>query len=648
MRKGDIDWAFDTADAIVEGVYRPQAIEQMPLETQVAVAVPEASGRLTIYSCTQAMYFSMGVVAAHLAGAAEQAEVRRRHGRRRLRRQGRHRHGDDLRAARAQGARPVKWRWTREEEFLVLVDARAVAHGDRRRRHQGRLDPRPADAHAARRRRVRALLAVRRHEARVPPLRRVHDPESALRRVRLLHEPRADDGDARLRRHVGLVRGRDAHEPNRRGDGDRPVGAPAEEREPDRRHDRQRRRPQGSLDGAGDPGGRRARRRRAGRGLRTMTPEPRSGDMLPRAPRGAAAPDRRGGTDGAARGRGFATIEYPTGMNQNGDPSQAWIKLKPDGRVDVFSGTVDVGQGSKTVHSQIVADTLGVPYDWVTMDNTNTDSSAVCTGTFASRGTFIGGNAVRRAAERVRERILDIASKELEIDAAGPDDRGRRGRREGRAAEEDRRRRRRGAATYNYGELISGSSTALKPVRAIVDDRDRPGRDRPPHSAISYAACVAEVEVDDETGEVVVEKLVQVYDVGRAINPTLVEGQIEGGAIMGLGLGLLEESYPYYPSVEHRGGEFGSYLGPALQDLPELDNVILENPSADGPFGAKAIGEMANNAQPPAIANAIYDAVGVWVTEMPATPERVLRALGAKGAGRAATASGSSSTSTSR
>ena len=148
-----------------------------------------------------------------------------------------------------------------------------------------------------------------------------------------------------------------------------------------------------------------------------------------------------------------------------------------------------------------------------------------------------------------------------------------------------------------------------------------------PHSAISYAACVAEVEVDDETGEVVVEKIVQVYDVGRAINPTLLEGQIEGGAIMGLGLGLLEESYPYYPSLEHRGGEFGSYLGPALHDLPELDNVIIENPSADGPFGAKAIGEMANNAQPPAIANAIYDAVGVWVTEMPARPERVLEAI---------------------
>jgi CO/xanthine dehydrogenase Mo-binding subunit len=151
-----------------------------------------------------------------------------------------------------------------------------------------------------------------------------------------------------------------------------------------------------------------------------------------------------------------------------------------------------------------------------------------------------------------------------------------------------------------------------------------------PHSAISYAACVAEVEVDDETGEVVVTKLVQVYDVGRAINPTLVEGQIEGGAIMGLGLGLTEESYPHYPSAELRGGEFGAYLGPSMHDLPEIDNVIIENPSEDGPFGAKAIGEMANNAQPPAIADAIHNAVGVWVTEMPATPERVLAAIKAK------------------
>ena len=328
------------------------------------------------------------------------------------------------------------------------------------------------------------------------------------------------------------------------------------------------------------------------------------------------------------KGRGFSTIEYPTGMNQNGDPTQAWIKLKPDGRVDVFAGTVDIGQGSKTVHTQIVADTLGVPYDWVTMDNSNSDSSGVCTGTFASRGTFIGGNAVRFAAERVRERILDIASQELEIDAGDLEIA------DGEVVAKGAPDRRisvadvAGAATYNYGELISGQGTALKPFAEISDEDGSVQVE--PHSAVSYAACVADVEVDDETGEVTVTRLVQVYDVGRAINPTLVEGQIEGGAMMGLGLALLEQAYPHYPSAEHRGAEFGTYLAPALEDLPELDNVILENPSTDGPFGAKAIGEMANNAQPAAIAAAIHDAVGAWVTEYPATPERVLRAIQAK------------------
>src|SRR5258707_6399835 len=121
------------------------------------------------------------------------------------------------------------------------------------------------------------------------------------------------------------------------------------------------------------------------------------------------------------RGRGIAAIESPTGMNQNGDPSQAWIKVKPDGRVDVFSGTSDIGNGSKTIQSQIVAETLGIPYDWVTYDNSNTDSSPVCTGTFASRATFVAGMAVKKAAEKARERILEIASKELEIDPADLD-----------------------------------------------------------------------------------------------------------------------------------------------------------------------------------------------------------------------------------
>jgi CO/xanthine dehydrogenase Mo-binding subunit len=319
-------------------------------------------------------------------------------------------------------------------------------------------------------------------------------------------------------------------------------------------------------------------------------------------------------------------------MNQNGDPSQAWIKVKPDGRIDVFAGTSDIGNGSKTIQAQIVAETIGVPFDWITYDNSNTDSSPVCTGTFASRATFVAGRAVEKAAEKTREKILEIAGKELEIDPSDLEII------DGEVVAKGAPQRSisvpnvAAAATWTYGELITGTGAQLKPFATIVDPES--GRvDIPPHSAISYAACAAEVEVDDETGVVTVARLWQCYDVGLAINPTHVEGQIEGGAIQGLGLGVLENCYPYYPGLEHRGGQFGSYLAPSMSDLPQLDTLIIENPSSDGPYGAKGIGEMANNAQPPAIATAVFDAVGVWVTELPITPERVLRALEAKAAG---------------
>ncbi|MGH3016770.1 MAG: xanthine dehydrogenase family protein molybdopterin-binding subunit [Gaiellaceae bacterium] len=331
-------------------------------------------------------------------------------------------------------------------------------------------------------------------------------------------------------------------------------------------------------------------------------------------------------------GRGYSAIEYPTGMNQNGDPSQAWIKIKPDGRVDVFSGTADIGNGSKTIQTQIVAETLGVPYDWITYDNSNTDSSPLCTGTFASRATFVAGNAVRKAALNAREKLLEIAGKELEIDPADLEVVDGEVIAKGAPQKKISVPEVAGAATWTYGELITGTGAQLKPYAAIADPET--GQvDLPPHSAISYAACAAEVEVDDNTGEVLVKQLWQCFDVGRAINPTLVEGQIEGGAIQGLGLAVLENCYPYYPSVEHRGAEFGSYPAPGIENLPKVTTILIENPSADGPYGAKGCSEMANNPQPPAIAAAVYDAVGVWVTELPITPERVLRALERKAAG---------------
>src|SRR5260221_11273628 len=199
-------------------------------------------------------------------------------------------------------------------------------------------------------------------------------------------------------------------------------------------------------------------------------------------------------------GRGISAIEYPTGMNQNGDPSQAWIKIKPGGRGAVFAGTSDIGNGSKTIQGQIAADTLGVPYEWITYDNSNTDSSPLCTGTFASRATFVAGNAVLKAAANAKQKLLEIAGKELEI---APEDLEiidgeviAKGSPQKKISVPDVA----AAATWTYGELITGTGAQLNPYAAIVDPET--GRvDSPPHAAISYAACAPEAGADDETGE---------------------------------------------------------------------------------------------------------------------------------------------------
>ena len=585
IRKGDIDEAFEQADMIVQGVYRPAAIEHVPVETQVCQVVPEASGRLTIYSCTQALYFSMGVVAAHLqlplnrlkfvggtvgggfGGKVDTAT-------------------ETMCALLAlKSGRPVKWRWTREEEFLcsstrapwhmeiadaVTSDGWILGRKMLTLHDSGayaRFSPYGLTKHSFHHTGAYTIPNLE-FDGYVVFTNRV--PTTAMRGFGVTSVSFATE--------THMSRDRRRARP-------RPVRGSAEERQPDRRHVPERRRLHGPVDGADDPGDRRRDGARALRRLPHDEARPARGRSAARAPR---RPGRKPGGPLMAKhkGRGFAAIEYPTGMNQNGDPSQAWIKVKPDGRIDVFAGTSDIGNGSKTIQSQIVAETIGVPYDWITYDNSNTDSSPVCTGTFASRATFVAGKAVEKAALKVREQILEIAGKELEIDPGDLEivdgEVVAKGAPQKKISVPDVA----AAATWGHGELITGVGAQLKPYAAIVEPET--GKvDLPPHSAISYAACAAEVEVDDETGEVLVTRLVQCYDVGKAINPTLVEGQIEGGAVQGLGLGVLENCYPYYPSADHRGGEFGAYLAPGMEDLPKIDTIIIENPSADGPTGPR-------------------------------------------------------------
>lgn len=148
-----------------------------------------------------------------------------------------------------------------------------------------------------------------------------------------------------------------------------------------------------------------------------------------------------------------------------------------------------------------------------------------------------------------------------------------------------------------------------------------------PDSTEAHACTVAEVEVDTETGEVTVLSLKSAYEVGRQVNPALVEGQIRGGSLMGMSHALYETTAPYYPAIDHSPGGFSEYLIPGPTELPEIDSVVLEYPSSNGPYGVKGVGEMTANPPIPAIVNAIYDAVGVRITELPVTPEKILRAL---------------------
>ena len=330
------------------------------------------------------------------------------------------------------------------------------------------------------------------------------------------------------------------------------------------------------------------------------------------------------------RGKGISAVWYSTGMSGGGDPSQVVVKMRPDGSVDVLIGSVDIGQGARTIVRQIAAQELGVPLEKVNVTAVDSDTSPLDTGTFASRVTHQTGNATILAAREARQVLFEVAAGQLGVKP------------EQLEAKDDKIVVRdfpeqaipiadvAGQATWNERKIIAGRGVFGWPVAAVDPDT---GQGEPLHT-MAYGATVAEVEVDTETGWVKVLKLASAYDCGKAINPMLVEGQIDGGAAGGLGSALMEELHPYYPTLDHYPTGFFSYMIPTAKDLPELDAVVVEMGSRTGPYGAKGIGEMTANTQAPAIINAIHDAVGVWITNLPATPEKVLRALEANSLGK--------------
>ncbi len=326
------------------------------------------------------------------------------------------------------------------------------------------------------------------------------------------------------------------------------------------------------------------------------------------------------------RGRGFASVNYPTGMNLGGDPSQALIHATTTGSFVVSLSSVDLGQGLKTVVAQCAAETLGLPFENIIIDTADTDTGPHCMGTFASRGTHRVGNAVIMAAREAREVMLEAAADELEVDAEDLETDGTgfikvKGSSEKKIHIVDLAL----AAHFKQGRTISGRGIFLKEKSEPVPETG----EMDPDSCHAHACTVADVEVDDETGVVEVLAMYNVYEVGNALNPAMATQQIEGGAWMGISHALFETTEPYYPAREHGATDFSEYLMPGPADNAAMESVIIGRPAANGPFGAKGIGEMTANAPIGAIANAIYDACGVRLERMPFTPEQVLRGLDA-------------------
>ncbi len=326
------------------------------------------------------------------------------------------------------------------------------------------------------------------------------------------------------------------------------------------------------------------------------------------------------------RGRGYASVNYPTGMNLGGDPSQALIHATTTGTFVISLSSVDLGQGIKTIAAQCAAETLGLPIGNVLVDTADTDTGPHCMGTFASRGTHRVGNAVIMAAAEARAVMLEVAAEELEVDAGDLETDGTgfirlKGAQEKGIHITDLAL----AAHFKHGRTISGRGIYLKEPSVPVPETG----EMDPDSCQAHACTIAVVVVDDETGVVEVLELFNTYEVGRALNPAMATQQVEGGAWMGVSHALFETTEPYYPWRDHGPRDFAGYLMPGPADIPLQHSLFLERPAANGPYGAKGIGEMTANAPIPAIANAIFDACGVRLDTMPFTPERVLRGLDA-------------------
>jgi 4-hydroxybenzoyl-CoA reductase alpha subunit len=336
---------------------------------------------------------------------------------------------------------------------------------------------------------------------------------------------------------------------------------------------------------------------------------------------------------GRGRGLGIAASSYLCGAGLpiywNEMPhSGVQLLLDRSGGVTAFCGSSEVGQGSDNVLAVCVAETLGIDILDVKVVTGDTSLGPVDLGSYSSRVTLMMGNAAIEAAQRARDRLAETAAKRLDIPVervgfangqvfdVGDPDRG-----------------------MTFADAVVLAETAGGTVGTVGSYRPprAPGRFKGagvgPSPSYSYSAAVVEVEVDEATGVVDIVKIWIAHDIGRSLNPVLVRGQIEGSVYMGLGEALMEEqAFRRLPArlsraLVHQTPSMLEYKSLASRDMPEIESFVIENPEPNGPFGAKEVGQGPLLPIPPAVANAVYDAIRVRVDEVPITPDKVLQAL---------------------
>jgi len=371
-----------------------------------------------------------------------------------------------------------------------------------------------------------------------------------------------------------------------------------------------------------------------------------------------------------ARGLGIACSHYVSGaansiIRSDMPHSTVNIKIDRDGGVVVYTGASEIGQGSDTMTAQIAAEALGCSLSRVKIVAADTDLTPIDIGSYSSRVTFMAGNATLRAAQEIKKQIALAAARKMNCSPdelvfredsvfkknghAGADVPTRpaeqssaasvSGRVEGQILRGSLQQKRREeppkdrltfeeavVAAIDFHGALTGTGSYAPPAEARGGKHKGAGVG--PSPAYSYSAQVAEVSVDVDTGEVTVHKVWAAHDCGRALNPVSVEGQIIGSVWMGMGQALTEEMVWKDGMLMNPG--LLEYRSPSAVESPDVEPIIVESVDPEGPFGAKESSEGSLAATIPAIANAIYDAVGIRLHESPFTPERVLAALRAK------------------